>query len=133
MGFTPTVVAGFWFGYDKPRSIGGDASGGRLAAPAWAEWYVNGWKEATPQGSWGAPEGMTPRTIDSQTGYLATEWCPVRQVEYFKPGTEPSQPCPEHGPGYENQAPPQTWADDRSWAEDLSKKVGKALGKIFRF
>ncbi len=133
MGYTPTVVAGFWFGYDNPRSIGGDASGGRLAAPAWAEWYVSGWKEATPAGSWGAPEGMSPRTIDAQTGYLATEWCPVRQVEYFKPGTEPSMPCPNHGPGYMEDGPPQTWADQTTWADELGKKVGKALGKIFRF
>lgn len=131
MGFTPTVVAGFWFGYDNPRSIGGTASGGRLAAPAWAEWYLNGWKEAAPPGSWSPPEGMSMRTIDAQTGYLATEWCPVRQAEYFKPGTEPSTPCPEHGPGYEEGQP--TWADETSWADDLGKKVGKALGKIFRF
>lgn len=131
MGFTPTVVAGFWFGYDKPRSIGREASGGRLAAPAWAEWYVNGWKEAAPEGSWGAPEGMSSRTIDAQTGYLATEWCPVRQVDYFKPGTEPNFACPEHGPGWEQPQP--TWADETTWADDLGKKVGKALGKIFRF
>ena len=131
MGFTPNVVAGFWFGYDNPRSIGGDASGGRLAAPAWAEWYINGWKEAPPVGAWGAPEGMSARTIDAQTGYLATEWCPVRQVDYFKPGTEPTLPCPIHTSGFEPQ--PQTWADETTWAEDLSKKVGKALGKIFRF
>ncbi|MBA2686837.1 MAG: PBP1A family penicillin-binding protein [Gemmatimonadaceae bacterium] len=133
MGYTPTVVAGFWFGYDNPRSIGRDASGGRLAAPAWAEWYMNGWKEANPQAAWGAPEGMSPRTIDAQTGYLATEWCPVRQVEYFRPGTEPNMPCPNHGPGYMEDGPAQTWADETNWAEDLSKKVGKALGKIFRF
>ena len=42
VGYTPTVVAGFWFGFDNPAPISGDASGGRLAAPAWAEFYING-------------------------------------------------------------------------------------------
>ena len=34
-----------WFGYDTPRPIAPRASGGRLAAPAWAEFYLNGWRE----------------------------------------------------------------------------------------
>ncbi|HMG94959.1 MAG TPA: PBP1A family penicillin-binding protein, partial [Gemmatimonadaceae bacterium] len=45
VGYTPTLVAGFWFGFDNPAPIGGDASGGRLAAPAWAEFFLNGWRE----------------------------------------------------------------------------------------
>ena len=45
MGYTPTLVAGVWFGYDTPRSIAPHASGGHLAAPAWADFYLNGWRE----------------------------------------------------------------------------------------
>ena len=41
VGYTPTVVAAFWFGFDIPAPISGDASGGRLAAPAWAEFFLN--------------------------------------------------------------------------------------------
>src|SRR5213078_3691383 len=43
VGFTPTLVAGVWFGYDTPRPISYNAAGGRLAAPAWAEFYIGGW------------------------------------------------------------------------------------------
>jgi membrane carboxypeptidase/penicillin-binding protein len=34
IGFTPEVVAGVWVGYDRPRSIGSQAS--RTALPLWA-------------------------------------------------------------------------------------------------
>ena len=45
VGYTPTVVAAVWFGYDAPRPIAPAASGGRLAAPAWAAFYLDGWRE----------------------------------------------------------------------------------------
>lgn len=134
IGFTPTVVAGFWFGYDNPRPVSDAASGARLAAPAWADFYINGWREPGNEAAWAPPPGMSMRVIDATNGYLATEWCPVRQQEYFRPGTEPTTPCPEHGPGaeegyYSDQQGPQ----QQTWPEDMAKKIGKALGKIFKF
>ena len=96
VGYTPTVIAGFWFGYDTPRPISSDASGGRLAAPAWAEFYLNGWDDSVPPNAWKPPPGMVPVTIDARTGYLANTWCPITQTEYFKPGTAPTRPCPIH-------------------------------------
>jgi penicillin-binding protein 1A len=132
VGYTPTIVAGFWFGFDNPAPISGDASGGRLAAPAWAEFYLNGWRETSPLSAWNPPPGMTMRVIDPTTGYLATEWCPVSRNEYYKPGTEPTIPCPNHGPDTgdeQNAAGP----DQRDWQNDFGKRIGKALGKIFKF
>src|SRR5262245_33847119 len=55
VGFSKSVVAGFWFGYDAPHSITGDASGGRLAAPAWAEFYQQGWRDRTIDTDWSPP------------------------------------------------------------------------------
>jgi penicillin-binding protein 1A len=94
VGYTPTVVAGFWFGYDTPRSLGWAASGGRLAAPAWARFYLDGWRERN--GRWEAPPGLIARDIDAETGELAGEWCPLRVREWFRAGTEPASPCMEH-------------------------------------
>ena len=54
VGYTPTLVAGIWFGYDQPRQISTNASGGRLAAPAWAEMYQAGWHEPRGLGVRGA-------------------------------------------------------------------------------
>jgi penicillin-binding protein 1A len=96
VGYTPTVVAVVWFGYDVPRTIGAEASGGRLAAPAWAAFYREGWTEKSPPGAWAPPAGMVSRTIDGYNGMLANEWCPVTQREWFKPGTEPTRVCDQH-------------------------------------
>ena len=131
VGYTPTIVAGFWFGFDNPAPISGDASGGRLAAPAWAEWYVNGWKERAPATAWNPPPGMSMRIIDPTTGYLATEWCPASRNEYYKPGTEPGVQCPIHGPDYGDEENPD-WQNQRDWSNDFGKRIGRALGKIFR-
>ena len=88
-------VAGFWFGYDSPRPIASNASGGRLAAPAWATFYLNGWRERSPAGAWSPPAGLVQRTIDASNGELANEWCPDTQREWFKPGTEPTGHLPD--------------------------------------
>jgi penicillin-binding protein 1A len=132
VGYTPTIVAGFWFGFDNPAPIGGDASGGRLAAPAWAEFYLNGWREAASPTAWNPPPGMTMRMIDPTTGYLATEWCPAARNEYYKPGTEPSVQCPVHGPDMGDEENPD-WRNQRDWSNDFGKRIGRALGKIFKF
>jgi 1A family penicillin-binding protein len=118
IGYTPTLVAGVWFGYDSPRPIAPNASGGRLAAPAWAMFYLDGWHERSPSGSWTPPEDLIERQIDAFNGDLANEWCPVTQREWFKPGTEPARMCREH------EAP----LLDR--LEEFGRKLGKVLEGI---
>ena len=95
VGFSPTLVAGIWFGYDTPRPISTNAAGGRLAAPAWAEIYRTGWREPRG-GNWTVPPGMVWAIIDPETGQLATEWCPHRVREAFKPNALPQEPCALH-------------------------------------
>jgi 1A family penicillin-binding protein len=133
VGYTPTIVAAFWFGLDNPAPISGDASGGRLAAPAWAEFYLNGWRETSSPNAWNPPAGMVERIIDPTSGYLATEWCPVTRNEYYKSELPlPTVPCPEHGPDMGDE-PNYDWQNQREWSNDFGKKIGKALGKIFKF
>ena len=132
VGYTPTIVAAFWFGYDNPAPISGDASGGRLAAPAWVDFYKNGWRETASPTAWNPPPGMKEVIIDPTTGYLATEWCPVTRNEYYKPELPlPTIPCPEHGPDINDQYNPDT--AQRDWSNDFGKRIGRALGKIFKF
>jgi len=131
VGYTPTVIAAFWFGFDVPAPISGDASGGRLAAPAWAEFYLNGWHETALPTAWNPPPGMKEVIIDPTTGYLATEWCPVTRNEYYKPELPlPNIPCPEHGPDMD-----QSTQSDRPQnpVDDLGQRIGRALGRIFKF
>jgi len=37
IGYTGDFLAGVWVGHDKKRSLGGDASGGQIAAPIWLD------------------------------------------------------------------------------------------------
>jgi membrane carboxypeptidase/penicillin-binding protein len=120
IGYTPTVVAGFWFGYDAPRTIARNASGGRLAAPAWAAFYLNGWRERSSSNAWSPPADMVERTIDAYNGELANQWCPVTQHEWFKPGTEPTRTCHEHNAPFIDRL------------EELGRKLGKVLGRILK-
>ena len=121
VGYTPTVAAAFWFGHDQRVSLSGDMSGGSAAAPAWAEFFINGWRERGDGAEWEPPPGMVARQIDSYTGELAGEWCPATQTEWFKPGMEPTEYCREH------TEPPDTWADD------FGERIASTFKKIFRF
>ena len=64
-----------------------------------------------------------PVTIDAVTGELANEWCPVTQRAWFKPGTEPTEPCRGHEAPY--------WDDD--WGTRLGERIEDAFKRIFRF
>jgi 1A family penicillin-binding protein len=134
VGYSPTLLAGVWFGYDTPRAIAYNASGGRLAAPAWAELYRTGWHERSGA-DFPVPDGMVMRVIDPESGMLATEFCPRRQREWFKPGKEPQLPCSMHEEPFQSQtvdngeSVPQ---DVGNILESIGKGIGK-LKKIFRF
>ena len=95
VGYTPSLVTGFWFGYDTPMSLGANASGGRLAAPAFADFYRRGWQGGT-NAHWDPPPGLIMKVIDSYNGELANQYCPVTQREWFKSGTEPTRYCDDH-------------------------------------
>ena len=120
VGYTPSLVAGVWFGYDTPRSMGVAATGGRFAAPAWADFYMHGWPRGARDEEWLAPPGMVSRVIDAENGLLANEWCPLTQREWFRAGTEPTQYCPEH------TSPP----DDET---SIGDKLVRLLKGIFKF
>jgi penicillin-binding protein 1A len=120
VGFTPTIVAGFWFGYDTPRSMGYGATGGRMAAPAFADFYSEGWR-GRDSADWAVPPGMVSREIDSYNGMLANQYCPVTHIEWFKAGTEPTETCREHGGSL--------W----DLLGDVGGTVGRALKKMLGF
>ena len=137
VGFTPTLVAGVWFGYDTPRPIATGASGGRFAVPAWSEFYRNGWSEPASS-EFAVPQGLVPVLIDPTTGELATEYCPATAREWFRPGRTPTEPCTKHtAPPEELQPwpPPQqeTPPAIQREIEKGAKGIGRVLRRIFRF
>jgi penicillin-binding protein 1A len=111
-------VAGVWFGFDTPHALAGNASGGRLAAPAWADFYNAGWHERSR--GWQPPPGMVSRVIDPQSGELATEWCDETIVEWFEPERAPTNYCHVH------DAPE---FDENGWFGD---RIVEAFKRIFK-
>lgn len=110
-GFTPTLAAGVWVGYDDNSKIG--LTGGAAAAPIWTEFM----KCAEPyyqDASFIAPPGVVFSSVDSQSGQLATSECPAESTvrEVFISGTEPRRPCPIHGGHLEEQVPDYRKAAD---------------------
>jgi penicillin-binding protein 1A len=96
VGYTPEVVAGLWIGFDRPRQIVEDATGGRLAAPVWgrvAERYYRGRKMPEP---WKMPEGVIARQVDPATGLILKDGCSSSQAvrELFLEEMQPAAYCP---------------------------------------
>jgi membrane carboxypeptidase/penicillin-binding protein len=139
VGFTPTIVAGLWFGYDTPRPIAQNATGGRLAAPVWADIFARGWREP-PGSNWNVPPGMVSAIIDPETGQLATDYCPNQVREWFKPGSVPQESCGLHdefsnrviaGEVERQGGPPAPRQNDVNRIMDnLKKSLGKIFGRI---
>ncbi len=96
IGYTPEIVAGFWLGYDHPRSIGQALTGGAVCAPMWAEFMgkAERYLSLTP---FVMPETLIMQKIDPSTGLLAADACPEKKTELFIPGTEPTVYCTKHG------------------------------------
>ncbi len=119
VGYTPVLVAGFWFGFDAPRSLGDAASGSRMAAPAWGRFYREGWKERGRE--WAPPAGLVEATIDPVTGGLAGEWCPLANREWFRVGTEPQERCTAH----DSPSLP-------SWIAGLEDEIADRLARVLK-
>ena len=68
-GFQPNLVAVVWFGYDTPRSLGTQASGGSLALPAWIQ-FMGTALRGEPVRTLSPPEGV----VSLPTGWRYSEW-----------------------------------------------------------
>ncbi|MDQ3388920.1 MAG: PBP1A family penicillin-binding protein [Gemmatimonadota bacterium] len=98
VGVTPDVAAGVWMGFDRPRRILRNASGGGLAAPVWGEVMKDYYRSRPPPMRWTPPAELVRVEIDQRSGMLATRACPPDEVvaEWYLPGTEPLEYCPLH-------------------------------------
>ena len=95
VGGTPDVVAGVYLGYDQPRSMGGYAQGGRIAAPVFKQFAEVAFKDM-PKTPFVAPPGIRMVRIDRVTGRRVYGSFPVQEDpkssviwEAFQPETEP--------------------------------------------
>ncbi len=89
IGFSPDLVVGIYVGYDKPRNLGRNATGGHLAAPI-ARDFMKLALADKPAIPFRVPAGIKLIRVDSKTGMRAGPGDSGRTVlEAFKPGTAP--------------------------------------------
>jgi penicillin-binding protein 1A len=88
IGFTPELAVGVYVGYDRPRNMGRQATGGELAVPIFTQFMDEALKGMPPT-PFNMPGGMTQVWIDSGTGVKANGG-DTAIYEAFKPGTGPN-------------------------------------------
>ena len=100
VGSTPELSGAVWLGYDRPRSLGRSASGGRLAAPVFGRILREYYRKRPAPEAWARPSDLEERDVDVASGGLAIAGCPSDHVarELFLPGTAPPD-CTEHHGG----------------------------------
>ncbi len=103
VGFSTSVVAGVWVGFDQPAPIGREAYGARVALPIWAE-FMKRVAQTLPPGEFKAPPGVRGEELCSVSYLRPVEGCPT-YIEYFKDGDKvPSQLCPIHRGSFKERA-----------------------------
>ncbi len=92
IGFTPQLVTGVWVGYDRPRSLGKDETGSRVAVPIWTA-YMAKVLARLPKEDFPIPERVVVLLVDEDPSGQCLRPVPMA----FLMGTQPSTVCA--GPG----------------------------------
>lgn len=87
-GFQPSLVAVAWLGYDNPRSLGRNETGGQAALPIWIS-YMGQALAGVSEQALTVPPGVISARIDADTGmrnpdgvlteYFYQEYAPTQQ------------------------------------------------------
>lgn len=118
VGFSPSLCAGVWVGYDAKFTLGERQSGAVVALPIWRDFFARVIEdkkkefaasqpvEATTEETstltnqeailiedFEVPPNLVFVTIDRKTGLLASPVCKYPFQEVFLPGTEPNRYC----------------------------------------
>jgi penicillin-binding protein 1A len=118
VGYTPDLSAAVWVGYPQGlvpmTSVHGiTVFGGTYPAQIWARFMQNAEANVPPsdfpQATYGednADQGdWVACTVCTDSGLLATPYCPNTEVRYYRPGDEPTEYCPIHTSSPRNYVP----------------------------
>src|SRR6185295_16630437 len=90
VGFSPSLVAGVWVGFDDQRSLGDREAGATAALPIWIT-YMKEALPLVPAVSFIIPDDIVFAKIDPESGLLAPPGDEDAAVEVFVKGNEPTQ------------------------------------------
>jgi membrane carboxypeptidase/penicillin-binding protein len=95
VGFSTSVVAGVWVGFDQPKTIGRDGYGSHYALPIWSDFMRRAIQRRPPQ-QFEVPYGLHGEQLCRVSYLRPVEGCPV-YVEHFKENDDvPSRLCTVH-------------------------------------
>jgi penicillin-binding protein 1A len=66
-GYQPGLVAVAWIGFDQPRSLGSNETGGAAALPIWID-YMGKMLKGVPDYQYPVPEGIVVQTVEGENG-----------------------------------------------------------------
>ena len=123
VGFSSSVVAGVWVGFDQPDTIGKDAYGARYALPIWADFIQRAARVRRPT-EFERPAGLEEEALCAITHRQPVDGCPL-YTEFFKEGDDvPDRLCTLH-PGSIRQRVTRTL---QGWMAE----VGRRAKGVFR-
>jgi penicillin-binding protein 1A len=88
IGYTPSLLASVWVGFDDKTSLGRNETGSRAALPIWISFMEQALREAPVQ-SFKAPEGISFVRVNVESGLPANGDSQQTILEAFVEGTQP--------------------------------------------
>ena len=88
IGYTPRLATGVWVGYDRPRSLGKDETGSRVAVPIWVSFMGKALRNS-PREDFPIPDGVVLAPVDLDP---SNECVRVVTMAFLR-GTEPAVAC----------------------------------------
>jgi 1A family penicillin-binding protein len=123
VGFSSSIVAGVWVGFDQPNTIARDAYGSRYALPIWAD-FMQRASRVRPARAFERPAGLAEEPLCAITYRKPVDGCPL-YTEFLKEGDEaPGRLCTLH-PGSIRQRVTRT-------VEGWMAEMGRRARGIFR-
>jgi 1A family penicillin-binding protein len=123
VGFSSSVVAGVWVGFDQPRRIRDGASGSRVALPIWAD-FMRRTSRRLPPTRIEPPSGLRDEELCRVSYQRPVEGCPT-YTEFFKEGDQvPGRLCSIHEGNLKQRA--------RRAIEGFFGAIGRGLKGIFK-
>jgi penicillin-binding protein 1A len=99
-GYQPTLVGVAWVGFDQPKTLGKNQTGGRVSLPIWIE-YMGKVLKGVPEGHRNVPEGVISARSDGDSAAPEVKGGSEYFYREFAPAKEdppPAAPAPSERP-----------------------------------
>ena len=122
VGFSSSIVAGVWVGFDQPQTIAPEGYGSRFALPIWSD-FMRQALRSRGSADFEVPPGLHDEPLCRISYLKPVEGCPTYN-EYFKKDDQvPGRLCPIHQGSIKQRV--------RRAVEGFFSGLGKRIGRIF--